>query len=290
MTGFARADGVTDLCAWAWEAKSVNGKGLDVRVRLPKGFDALEAPVRDEIAARFKRGNIALSLDLAWSRPLSQVRVNEEVLDQVLAAAERVSALMPGATPPSVDGLLGLKGVLEQIDEEPGADEREQLQGDVMAGLAQVLDQLADGREAEGQRLGAVLHDQIADIETLAERAGELASMQPDAIRNRLVEQIQVLTGEISALDPERLAQEAALIMTKADVREELDRLSAHVAAARHLMTAPPAGRKLDFLLQEFMREANTLCSKSATTALTGIGLELKAVIEQLREQVQNVE
>jgi uncharacterized protein (TIGR00255 family) len=291
MTGFARADGSAETCTWGWEAKSVNGKGLDVRLRLPRGFDALEAAARDRVAKRFKRGNIALNLDITWTRPLSQMRINDEVLDQVLAAVDKVQAARPDARPPSVDGILGLKGVMEQIDFEPTPDEREALEGDLLAGLEVALDQLADGREAEGQRLGGVLHDQLAEIETLSEQAGDLAATQPDAIRERLVQQIEQLTLDASAIDPARLAQEAALIMTKADVREELDRLSAHIAAARDLLgEAEPVGRRLDFLCQEFNREANTLCSKSSDTELTRIGLDLKAVIEQFREQVQNIE
>ena len=291
MTGFARADGSTASCTWGWEAKSVNGKGLDVRLRLPRGFDALDALVRERVAKRFKRGNISLNLDITWTRPLSQVRINDQVLDQVLAAVDKVQAACPDARPPSVDGILGLRGVLEQLDDEPSVDERDALEDDLLAGLEQTLDQLADGREAEGQRLGGVLHDQLAAIETLAEQAGDLASLAPDAIRLRLVEQVEALTRDISALDPDRLAQEAALIMTKADVREELDRLTAHIEAARDLLgEREPVGRRLDFLCQEFNREANTLCSKSSDTELTRVGLDLKAVIEQFREQVQNIE
>ena len=291
MTGFARADGATETCTWAWEAKSVNGKGLDVRLRVPRGFDALDTIARDRVTKRFKRGNISLNLEISWTRPLSQMRVNDEVLAQVLVAVDQVQAAHPGATPPSVDGILALRGVLEQVDDEPGADERAQLEEVLLAGLEQTLEQLVEGREAEGQRLGGVLHDQLADVETLYEKAGELAALAPDAIRKRLAEQVSNLTQDIAALDPERLAQEAALIMTKADIREELDRLAAHIAAARDLLgEGEPVGRRLDFLCQEFNREANTLCSKSSDTELTRIGLELKAVIEQFREQVQNIE
>ncbi len=291
MTGFARADGTTQTCAWAWEAKSVNGKGLDVRLRLPRGFDALDAIVRDRVTKRFKRGNVALNLEINWTRPLAVMRVNDEVLDQVLAAADKVQAARPDARPPSVDGILALRGVLEQVDDEASADERASLEAELLDGLEQALEQLAEGRDGEGQRLGGVLHDQLADIETLSERAGELAALAPDAIRKRLAEQVASLTEDIAALDPERLAQEAALIMTKADIREELDRLVAHIEAARELLgDTEPVGRRLDFLCQEFNREANTLCSKSSDTELTRIGLELKAVIEQFREQVQNIE
>ena len=291
MTGFARAQGTTDACAWGWEAKSVNGKGLDVRLRLPRGFDVLEGEARERTAKRFKRGNVSLSLDVTWTKPLTTVRINDDVLEQVLEAIPVVLEARPDAALPSVDGILGLRGVLEQIDEEPTEEEREELEDALLIGLEQLLDQLADVREGEGQRLGAVLHDQLADIETLCESAGDLAALQPDAIRKRLAEQVQALTADVGALDSDRLAQEAALIMTKADVREELDRLNAHIDAARDLLASgEPVGRRLDFLCQEFNREANTLCSKSSDTELTRIGLELKAVIEQFREQVQNIE
>jgi len=291
MTGFARAEGSTPTCTWGWEAKSVNGKGLDVRLRLPRGYDALDAPGRNRVAKALKRGNVSLNLDITWTRPLSGVRVNDEVMNQVLAAADKVKAARPDVAPPSVDGILALRGVLEQIDEEPDADERAQLEGVLLAGLDQTLEQLIDGRDAEGQRLGGVLHDQLAVVESLCEQAGDVAALAPDAIRKRLVEQVEQLTRDFAAIDPDRLAQEAALIMTKADVREELDRLSAHIAAARDLLgEVEPVGRRLDFLCQEFNREANTLCSKSSDTDLTRIGLDLKAVIEQFREQVQNIE
>ncbi|MFC1673757.1 YicC family protein, partial [Pseudomonadota bacterium] len=180
---------------------------------------------------------------------------------------------------------------LEMVETEVGEAEREALQAVLMDGLNQLIEQLAEGREAEGQRLGGVLHDQLADIETMCEQAGEVAALQPSAIRKRLAEQVALLTEDISALDPERLAQEAAVLMTKADVREELDRLAAHIGAARDLLGENEAvGRRLDFLCQEFNRETNTLCSKSGDTELTRIGLGLKAVIEQFREQVQNIE
>ena len=291
MTGFARAEGNSDLCAWVWEAKSVNGKGLDVRLRLPRGFDALDAQVRDRVAKRFKRGNVSLNLEVAWTQPQARVHVNETVLTQVLSAADKVAAKLPTAGTPSVDGILALKGVLEQVDTELGDREREDLETAFLDSLEQLLEQLAEGREAEGQRLGAVLHDQLADIETLCEQAGELAALQPDVLRKKLAEQVASLVEDIDAVDPERLAHEAAILMTKADVREELDRLSAHISAARDLLgESEPVGRRLDFLCQEFNREANTLCSKSSDTELTRIGLGLKAVIEQFREQVQNIE
>lgn len=291
MTGFARAEGATDTCTWGWEAKSVNGKGLDVRLRYPRGFDFLDIAARERVAQRFKRGNVSLNLDINWTKPHAAVTVNEDVLVQVLDAIPKIQAVVPEVEPPSVDGILGLRGVLEQSDEEFSGDDARALEGILMTGLDQLLDQLAEVRDAEGERMGGVLHDHLADIENLSDEAVELAAMQPDAIRTRLNEQVQALVDDFAAIDPDRLAQEAAVAMTKADVREELDRLAAHVEAARELLTQDgPVGRRLDFLCQEFNREANTLCSKSSDTELTRVGLDLKAVIEQFREQVQNIE
>jgi len=291
MTGFARTEGATDTCTWQWEAKSVNGKGLDVRLRYPRGFDFIDIAARDRVSKRFKRGNVSLNLDINWTAPQSSVTLNEQVLAQVLAAVPKIQDAVPDARPPSVDGLLALRGVLEQSDEEFSAEQTEALQSVLLDGLDQLLEQLAEARGDEGERMGGVLHDQLADIENLSEEAAELAALQPDAIRARLKEQIAVLVEDFATIDPERLAQEAAVIMTKADVREELDRLTSHIEAARDLLAQDdPVGRRLDFLCQEFNREANTLCSKSSDTELTRVGLELKAVIEQFREQVQNIE
>jgi len=291
MTGFARTEGATDVCTWGWEAKSVNGKGLDVRLRYPRGFDFIDVPTRERVAKRFKRGNVSLNLDINWTKPQASVTLNEEVLELILTAIPKIQDAVPDVAPPSVDGILALRGVLEQNDEDFSDDEVKALEGALLDGLEQLLEQLAEGRDAEGARMGGVLHDQLATIETLSEEAGELAATQPDAIRQRLADQIAALADDMNGIDPDRLAQEAAIVMTKADVREELDRLSAHIAAARDLLGQDePVGRRLDFLCQEFNREANTLCSKSSDTDLTRVGLELKAVIEQFREQVQNIE
>jgi len=291
MTGFARAEGATDTCTWGWEAKSVNGKGLDVRLRYPRGFDFIDVPTRDRVAKRFKRGNVSLNLDINWTVPQGGVMLNEEVLAQVLDAIPKIQDAVPDVRPPSIDGILALRGVLEQVEEGVGDDEVRALENVLLHGLDQLLDQLAEGRDAEGARMGGVLHDQLVDIESLSEEAGELAALQPDAIRKRLADQVEALAQDLAGIDNDRLAQEVAIVMTKADVREELDRLSAHIEAARELLGQDgPVGRRLDFLCQEFNREANTLCSKSSDTDLTRVGLELKAVIEQFREQVQNIE
>ncbi|MCW8917120.1 MAG: YicC family protein [Magnetovibrio sp.] len=291
MTGFARAEGATDQCTWGWEAKSVNGKGLDVRLRYPRGFDFIDSIARDQVAKQFKRGNVQLNLDINWTKPQSIMVLNEDVLDQVIAAAKTVQDKIPNAQPPSVDGVLALRGVLEQSEDLFSTEDIEALESVLLDGLAQLLEQLAEGRDAEGARMGGVLHDQLAVIESLSEEAATLAALQPDAIRKRLADQVAQLVEDADVIDPERLAQEAAIVMTKADVREELDRLTAHIEAARDLLgQEEPVGRRLDFLCQEFNREANTLCSKSSDTELTRVGLELKAVIEQFREQVQNIE
>jgi len=291
MTGFARAEGATDVYAWAWEAKSVNGKGLDVRLRMPRSFDDLEPPARELVNKLFKRGNIALNLELTWTKPQTALVVNEQVLGQMIKAVETVQTIMPTASTPTAEGMLALRGVLEQVENEPSPDDHKVIGDLLLHELGQALDQLAEGRDGEGQRLGAVLHDQLAVIETLCEQAADLAALQPEAIAKRLAEQVETLVQDFANVDPDRLAQEAALLMTKADIREELDRLNAHINASRDLLAeSAPVGRRLDFLCQEFNREANTLCSKSSDTDLTRIGLELKSVIEQFREQVQNIE
>lgn len=291
MTGFARSDGSSPDCVWGWEVKSVNGKGLDVRLRLPRGFDFLEAKVREAFTRRFTRGNLQVNLDLIWNEQGGGIAVNEDALGCVLDAISNLQHRDANFAPASPDGILALRGVLETADSEVSDEQRQALADDLLAGLDRVLDQLEQARDAEGARLGAVLLGQLETIERLSVEAAQLAATQPDSIRAKLKEQIEALMADVKGLDETRLHQEAALLMTKADVREELDRLKAHGAAARDLLADDGAiGRRLDFLCQEFNREANTLCSKSADVELTRIGLEMKAVIEQFREQVQNIE
>ncbi len=292
MTGFARTEGTSEgeaSCTWTWEAKSVNGKGLDVRLRLPRGFDFLEAAVRKAASARFKRGNITLALDITWAKAAGGISVNAQNLETVTRALADLKGEM---APPTADGVLALRGVLEQAEDEP-LDEaaRDALGKKLLSGLEATLDLLAENRNDEGVRLDVVLVGQIGAIAALTNEATTLAATQPDAIRARLREQVESLMADVQGLDEARLAQEAALLMTRADVREELDRLEAHIAAARDLMSEDGAvGRRLDFLCQEFNRESNTLCSKSSDVDLTRVGLEMKAAIEQFREQVQNIE
>ncbi len=290
MTGFARGHGVSGPYAWAWEVKSVNGKGLDLRLRLPPGWDAIEAPVRARAAESLARGSIQASLTVERSGALPVVRVNTAVLEAVLTTAQALAPRIE-ASPPSLDGLLALKGVMEVGEAEEREDERRGAEVAVIGGFALVIDALAEMRSHEGAALGRVLTARLGEIAALAQRAELAPGRRPEAIRARLAEQVAVLLSQSDRFDPDRLHQEAILIAVKADVREELDRLAAHVAQAQLLIGQGGAiGRRLDFLAQELNREANTLCAKASDVELTNIGLELKAAVEQFREQVQNVE
>lgn len=287
MTGFGRADGALDGWNWTVEARSVNGRSLEVRFRGPPGFDGLERGAKAAAQARLNRGQVTLGVQAKRSGGTGELRINQAALDRYLALANALAE--EGATPPSADGLLALRGVVDVAEDEDDPEARERVEAAMAGTIEQALDALKASREGEGAALTPVITDFIDRIEALVSSAENEAKAQTDAIRNRFARRMAELAPDAPGLD-ERIVLEAAALATKADVREELDRLAAHVASARALLQQPPAGRKLDFLMQEFMREANTLCSKSATTALTGIGLELKAVIEQLREQVQNVE
>ncbi len=290
MTGFARCHGVCGCYAWAWEVKSVNGKGLDLRLRLPPGWDAIEVPVRARAAETLARGSLQAGLTVERTGIMPAVRVNMAVLDAVAAAARQIAARIE-ASPPSLDGLLALKGVMEVAEAEESEQERRSAEAAATAGFAEALGALADMRRHEGAALGRVLAARLGEIAALAQRAELTPGRRPEAIRVRLAEQVATLLAQSERFDPDRLHQEAILIATKADVREELDRLAAHVAQAQLLIAqGGPIGRRLDFLAQELNREANTLCAKANDVELTNIGLELKAAVEQFREQVQNVE
>jgi uncharacterized protein (TIGR00255 family) len=290
MTGFARGHGTSGSYAWAWEIKSVNGKGLDLRLRLPPGWDAIEAAVRACAAEKFARGSLQANLMVDRIGATPSVRVNAAVLEAVLAAMRELSGRIEAA-PPSLDGLLALKGVMEIGDPGEQEDERRAAEAAATAGFAEALDALAAMRRREGLALSRVLTARLAEIAALAQRAEVAPGRRPDAIRKRLAEQVAALLEQSERFDAGRLHQEAILIATKADVREELDRLAAHLEQARALLAqGGPVGRRLDFLAQELNREANTLCAKASDVELTNIGLELKAAVEQFREQVQNVE
>lgn len=288
MTGFGRADGAGQGWTWSVEARSVNGRNLEVRFRGPGGFDNLERTAKAAGQTRFARGQVSIGVQAKRVEAgEAAVTINAAVLARYLTLANELAE--DGATPPSADGLLALRGVIEAPEEVDDPEARAALEAAMAGTVEQALDALKASREGEGALLKPVLDDFIAQIEALVASAETEASAQVEAIRERFTRRITELAPDAPGLE-ERIFLEAAALATKADVREELDRLTAHVAAARQLVASAPAGRKLDFLMQEFMREANTLCSKSATTALTGIGLEMKAVVEQLREQVQNVE
>src|SRR5947207_968685 len=292
MTGFARAEGEADGISWVWELKSVNSRSLDLRLRLAPGFDALEAQLRAALARRARRGNISATLSVNRLVPPA-VRVNREVLAQVVALLGELSGELTGkieAAPPRLDGLIGLRGVIETVEDEP-ATVVEARHAAVLDGWSLALDRLVTARSEEGARLAAMLADQRGELATLVEAATGCAAAQPSAIRARLETLLGALSDLAPAMPQERVAQELTMLVTRGDVREELDRLRAHIAQAGDLLERGEAiGRQLDFLCQELNREANTLCSKSADIELTRIGLSLKAAIEQFREQVQNLE
>jgi uncharacterized protein (TIGR00255 family) len=290
MTGFARAEGQEDGLGWVWELKSVNGRALDMRFRLPPGFDALELPLRASLAQRLKRGAVSASLTVTRGSKSTGIRINRDVLAAVLAIAREIAGDVE-TVPPSLDGLLAIKGVIETDEGSEDEGDRERRQAALLAGWDDALSRLASVRLAEGARLEPVLAARLAEIKALVAEAEASAAAQPASLRARMKAQLAELLEASPALSEERLAQELALVAAKADVREELDRLEAHVAAARALLAEGDAiGRRFDFLCQEFNREANTLCSKSTDIGLTRVGLALKAAIEQLREQVQNIE
>jgi len=291
MTGYARAQGQDADCSWTWEVKSVNGKGLELRTRLAGGYDFLDPILRDRLLKRFRRGNLTASLSVAQLGQGAALAVNEAALAKYVELARRWQAAAPDLAPARIDGLMALRGVLEAAEgtDDPAALERRQPA--ILAALEQAMEALGAMRLAEGCRLEEVLRGQLAEIEALVRRAENTAALDPAALKARLRQQLQTLLDAVPALPEDRLAQEAALLVQKADVREELDRLTAHLAAATELLaTGEAVGRRLDFLCQEFNREANTLCSKAADIELTRIGMALKAVIEQFREQVQNIE
>ncbi len=294
MTGFARSEGVSDGAAWAWELRSVNGRGLELRFRLPGGLDSLEPRLREAAGARLKRGNVTANLTIRRDEQ-ARLAVDSAALDQALNLALALAARIPGAAAPRAEALLALPGVLRSAAAAE-TDEQLKVQAAALAdavstGFAVALEQLVVARLAEGARLALILSGQIEEVSVLCGRAGTEAADQPAAQRARMLEAVQALIAAIPALPEERIAQEVAILAAKSDVREELDRLAAHLHAANALVAeGVNIGRRFDFLVQEFNREANTLCSKSASVALTATGLRLKATIEQLREQVQNIE
>jgi uncharacterized protein (TIGR00255 family) len=289
MTGFARTAGADSGASWVWELRSVNGRGLELRLKLPSGFDSLEPRLRGAVAAVFTRGTIQAGLAIKRDEA-GAITVDRALLLRFVEEARSAAAALPGAPAPRIDTLMALPGVIRRDAGDDAAPDEKRLAA-ALAEFDQAVAALAEMRLAEGARLAGIVGLQLDRIAALRAEAAAHAAQQPDAQRARLDELLRRLLGEQAAVSPERLAQEVALLATRADVTEELDRLASHVAAARDLLAAGGAiGRQLDFLVQEFMREANTLCSKSASAALTATGLQLKAVIDQMREQVQNIE
>jgi uncharacterized protein (TIGR00255 family) len=290
MTGFSRAGGSTGPVAWAWEVRSVNGRGLDLRLRLPPGLESLEPRIREAVSEHISRGSLAVNLNVKRGDGATQIKLNEAALEQVLAAVDRLRRTT-GAAPVQAEALLGIKGVLEVVEKEESEEEQQARAEAMLAGLGEALDGVVRARETEGGRLRTVILDQMAAIERLVSAIADAPARAPEAIRRRLSEQVARLLETGARFDENRLHQEAALLATRADVEEELQRLRAHIAAARELIdSGEPAGRRLDFLAQEFNREANTLCAKASDPEMTRAGLELKAIIDQMREQVQNIE
>jgi uncharacterized protein (TIGR00255 family) len=289
MTGFARADGAHSGVVWHWELRSVNGRGLDLRFRFPVGYEALEQRVREASAAVLTRGNCSMSLNVKSESRAGEIRLNEQALRQAMAAAAKAREIA-GGEPVSLASLLGLKGVLEISESDETAEANTARLDAVFVSFSAALSALVNARESEGRRLRAIVAQKLDEIEALTREARATPSRSPEAVQKRLADLVTRLTASVE-LDASRLYQEAVLLAMKADVEEELERLDAHIAAARELLDASgPVGRKLEFLAQEFQREANTLCAKSNATDVTRAGLALKSAIDQVREQVQNIE
>ncbi|MEE8560077.1 MAG: YicC/YloC family endoribonuclease [Alphaproteobacteria bacterium] len=290
MTGFARSQGHEGDFGWRWEVRSVNARGLDVRCRMPPGLEAFELVARAAVAERFERGGFNLSLAVSRSPGEVKLVLNREMLDQLLGVVRDLEGEVDAA-PPRLDGLLRVRGVLEETEEEEAETTRTRREAVMAESLNEALVAVAAMRRGEGERLAGIVEGHLERIGERCSKAASLAAAQPEAMKARLKEQVSALLEELPAVPEDRLAQEAALLISKADVREEIDRIESHIAAARELIAqGGPVGRRLDFLAQEFNREANTLCSKSVDIELTRVGLELKAVIEQFREQIRNIE
>ena len=290
MTGFARSHGTSGPYAFEWELKSVNAKGFDFRLRLPAGWDDIEAPARKRAAELLSRGTVYANLSVKRTGTATTIQINDDVLSAILKVAGDISA-RTGATAPSVDGLLAIKGVIEVVEPESDEAELQAARAAVTASFEQALQSLIDMRKREGTALGQILSQRMDEIERLAKRAEAAPGRKPEAIKARIAEQIAALLDTSDRFDPDRLSQEAIMIAAKADIREELDRIASHIAQTRELLGKGGAvGRRLDFLAQEFNREVNTTCSKSNDIELTNTGLEMKNVVEQFREQVQNLE
>lgn len=290
MTGFGRADGSRADWRWHWELKTVNARGLDIRMRMPNGLEPLEQDLKKTLQAKLKRGAVQIFINIERENAGADVRVNAALAAKLMADLKELATGL-GTEPPTLDAVLGIRGVVEVAEPDTDEDETAARLAAVAATFDEAVESLVSARTDEGAKLQTILESVLTEIDQLVARADALAVVAPEAIRSKLEAQVTELLADRAEMPEERIIQEVAMLAGKADIREELDRLRAHIAQARTLLAEGiSVGRKLDFLAQEFNREANTLCSKSSDTELTRIGLDLKAAIEQLREQVQNVE
>ena len=291
MTGFARGQGLAGAYAWSWEIKSVNAKGLDIRFRLPPGWDAVEVAVRKRATEALGRGTVYANLTVERKGTAPTVKINEQVLNAIVATLDKLDDKIVGAARPTLDGILALKGVIEITEDDEKPEDRRAAEQAIIAGFDQLLTDLVAMRREEGATLGKLLTARLDEIAELAARAEAAPGRKAEAIKARLEEQVATLLASSQRFDSDRLHQEAILLATKADIREELDRLASHSAQVRKMLEeGGPVGRRLDFLAQELNRESNTLTAKANDVELTNIGLGLKSVVEQFREQVQNLE
>ena len=290
MTGFARAVGAEGPWRWTVELKCVNAKGLDLRLRLPPAFDRIEADARARLSRALARGTCFATISAQREGAGVEARVDAAVLAKIIAAAREAGETF-GLAPPTMDGVIAVRGVVDLVESADDEATMARVCAGALASLDEAIAGLTQARRTEGAALQAVLNERLDAIAALTEAADENPARKPEAVRAKLAQSIDALMQSGRGFDENRLHQEAILIAAKADIREELDRLKTHVAAARALLTeGGPVGRKLDFLAQEFGREANTLCAKANDASLTAQGLELRVQIEQLREQVQNIE
>jgi uncharacterized protein (TIGR00255 family) len=291
MTGFSNSKGQKDICSWRWEIKSVNAKGLDVRFRLPAGFESIEKNLRDSTSKAFNRGNVSINLVVRWFNENPNSRLNSKFLEEILELLPVIRSKFPEVRSPTFDGLLAIRGVFETIDEELSDNIRKELEIEFKNSFEIALSSLLEMRKNEGSALKGFLETHLVEISKLISNAENIALLQPDLISMRLKHNVQSLLEDMPIISEDRLYQEIALLISKADIREEIDRLKAHEQAANDMIEkGGPIGRKLDFLCQEFNREVNTLCAKSIDIELTKIGMEMKSSIEQFREQIQNIE
>lgn len=291
MTGFGRSEGSAVATQWVWEVRTVNGRGLDLRLRLAPGTEGLEPRLREVATKKLARGSVNATLTTRQAASGLTLKLNEQVLDDLLKSIEVLRARV-GGPPPTAESLLAFRGLIDTVEATEDAAAAQVRADAMVASFEAALDGVIASRRAEGKRLADVIRDQLATVEHIVAEVSRSPARSVEAAAARLAEQVQkLLAASGNVLDPVRLHQEAALIATRIDVEEELKRLTAHVAAAQDLLkSGEPVGRKFDFLTQEFNREANTLCSKANDPGITRAGLELKAVIDQMREQVQNIE